>query len=173
MGRSLRGEAGLSVMEVVVSAAILATSLLAVAGLLTTSLATLRDARDRQLATVAASRALESARALTFDDLVMASVDAPPTGTFDPDGDAAGLTAEVVCHNLLTDCLRSSGAVVGDPYWSAVDALTLRTYVTWVPAASTGGVPGLAKRITAVATWHARAQDRELRQSTIVARPPA
>jgi len=159
------GDAGLSVIEVVVSAGVLTVALLAVAGLLTNSLATLRDARGRQQATAAASRALESARGLDYQDLVMATADAPLL-TYDPDGPGpmAGETPTI-------DLTRPGGVVAGAPYWTVPQpeqgGVSVETYVTSVPGT---GVPA-ARRVTAVATWPGRSQQRELRQSTVVAPP--
>jgi len=150
-----------------VAVSLLTVALVALAGVTTRSMISLRDSRQRQQATVAASRALEGARALRYAELGIPYAEIPGN-SWDPDG-AGTLLAEVVCTPGVVGC--ATALVTGSPFRESAGGLGVRTTVTWVNAGLTGGVANRAKRVTAVVTWTSGSAAREVRQSTVVTPP--
>lgn len=176
--RALRSEEGLSLIELMIAGFVLSVAVLALASVASTSLISVRDARERDRSTAATSSALEAIRALEFDeialradgqwtddDLVSLSGD---DWLLDHDGD--GQHTEVIW--ATTD-----GAI--DPYrcdadtpdcWFDVPAdssATVRVFVSWYPDATERD----AKRITVVTSWDdpSFSGPRTVRMSTVVA----
>lgn len=190
MLRSLRGrwwrlvsriedEDGVTLIEVLIAGFVLTVAVLALASVASTSLASLRDARERDRATAAASSALESVRAMDYDEIAMrtdgdwASGDedlVAQSGTdhlFDHDGDGthtehiwhtpAGRLSPYLCTSETEDC----------PFNPPADTrVSTRVFVTWYP----GPTDQQGKRVTAVAVWEdpAFSQPRQVRMSTVI-----
>lgn len=161
MNRLRIDDAGLTLIEVMVAVMVLTASLLSVARVSATGLASLGDSRQRQQAVVLATRSLETARTYPYASLAMRTAETPET-TWDPDG-AGALPAEQV---VRTD----TGSVTGASHQVTAGAgsQTLRTYVTWYDDPDVGGAQN-AKRVTTVVGWTAAGGVREVRMSTLVA----
>ena len=165
MGTALRAtlrrrageESGFSLVEVLVVVLLLTTAFLALAQVATTGLFTLRSAADRTTAMGLATQSVEAARTLNFEQLLMERAEhaevCDNVFAVDP---LDRLNETVVCGN---------GVAIADafPFWWSDGRYTVETYVTAIDGYSN------ARRVTAVVQWTERAQDRELRTSTVVA----
>lgn len=165
MARVADDEDGLSLVELLVAMFVLAVAVVAMAAVATSSMATLRLARDRQHATNASSAAIEDARSRDFDDLVL-------------DDAASGLPSPA-CYNdepLVTETAPADPV----PFQSTAgpsDKITVTMYITWFDDPDDGTTEDCSsqddmdgKRLTAVATWSEGGTERELIESTVVAR---
>lgn len=146
-------DAGTSIVEVIVSLLVFSVGLLAVLGVFTSSLTSLRDSRQRQLGTAEASRAVEGARTLRFDELANRG-DAQLLGSWDPDGPGPS-PAEAV-HATAT------GRVLAAPFADEREGRALETFVT-IPADSAH-----IRRVTAVVSWSSKGRRSEVRASTMI-----
>ena len=168
------GEHGVTLVEILVSMAVMSFGLLALASVSTAGLLSLRDSTARQSATEAAAQALELARDTAWSQLANLTGDAMVTGaTFDPDGPGC-LAAENVIRSAV-------GPVTGAPYQVGPASPTLaertvRTYVTDVAALDCPAAPATptpppapAKRVTVVVQWRSGDAIHESRKSTMIA----
>ncbi len=138
-----RSEEGVSLVEIVVAIFILGVAIIALAGVATQSLMAVRNSRQRQQATDAASAVIESARAAGYDALALRSnVGVPSTG---PTPYAAEPTI-----------VTSGGPIVFEQTAGAGNTLTVKTWVTWTNQTITGGtvVPDAYKRVFVQASWN-------------------
>lgn len=165
--RRLRhGEEGLSLIEMMVAVLLLGVAVLALASTSITSLINLRQARDREAATNAASARIEEVRALDFEDIVLS-----PT---DPDATALGgcFDGEPVVTNTRPTTVDAATTVDLGTGHPEVD---VRTYITWFQTAGDADCAGandaerVAKRLTVEAIW-VDGETRTVRQDTIVAK---
>lgn len=173
--RILRSEAGFGLVEAVAALMILSVVLISLSMSLMGSYRSLRTTRYREQAIGLASQTLESARSLTYAELVMnqsASTLASdtrfssctPTGgaayAMDPDGSGTKLG----CENLVSapggdfDQHKRTKTLDGKAY-------TVYSYVTWhtVP-----GTTGKAKLVTVIVQWDAVSRTESHRVSTLV-----
>jgi Tfp pilus assembly protein PilV len=149
-------ESGLGLVEVMVAVFVLVVALSALAHVVMNAMISVGESRLNQQATAVANRALEQARALSFETLAMRTGHAAVTTTYDPDG-TGPLAAEPVIHT-------GAGAVVGTDFHGATQGVTIATYVTGPVAGTSAG-----RRVTVHATWpRARGGTGQLRLSTIV-----
>lgn len=154
--RCLRGDAGASLVEVVVGLLVLGVGVSVVSTSFTGGMRSLYVSRQRDAATADASHALESARALPYARLALPS----GTGTtFDPDGPGP-LPAESV-H------ATSDGLISGPPYAHTPTPRTVRTQVTLPDPTD----PKL-RRVTVIVTWTHGDRQHEVRHGTLVADVP-
>ena len=169
--RRFPSDEGMSLIEVLIAAFILTVALLAMAGVAGSSITSVSDSRQRQLATTKASRAVEAARDLAYEQLFMPA----PGVTFDPDG-AGPLCAEV------TPPLGSGSSPFGNAPFSLVeDGTTVTTTVTQVRAVNLSSGPGGPsvcsdtseaenRRVTTVVTWTIGSATHEVRETTLITR---
>lgn len=188
--RSLRrfrdGDDGLGIAEVMVAISILAVAVLAVAGVAATSIRSVRVSRDRDLATSAASSALEQVRSVGYPAVAMADTN---TFTSDPRVVVGQFAHDEV--NFEDLIVTADGAI--DPYlcapgmdpadcWFEYEDFsgkhTIALYATWYddPQLDGDGDGVLVdaddrdgRRATVVVTWVDGGVEREVRQSTVVA----
>ena len=163
-------ERGMSLIEVMIALTIMSFGLLALASVSAAGLLSLRDARQRQAATEAASSALDAARNLPYQSIVNSTADSYINAipTYDPDGSGC-LTGESVIK-------LSTGPVTGAPFVAGpatptAGQLTVRTYVTQVANLECPSTPPpiAAKRVTVVVQWLSGSAVHETRKSTMVA----
>lgn len=178
MARSSTGlasEEGLTLVELLVAVFLLAVGLLAVASTAGSSLVAVDTSRDRQLATAAASSALEAARAVDYHLLQMDS-SATPT----PPADGSNVTLP---DGTTEPAMSASGGAIS-PYrcvgpagcWFPFegDDMTVTTYVTAVTETfdsdGDGTIDGTAnaRRVTAIVEFVNRGTTRQVVQNTIV-----
>lgn len=151
-------EAGISLIEVMIAIFLLATAMMALAHVATSGLWSLRATTDRTTAVSLATRAVEAARHLNYEEL---SLDAPALP------DACAATTFDVTDDLTEDVRCSSTGGVGSdlPYWGADGVYEIETWVTEID-----GFPN-ARRVTAVVAFDERGRrDHEVRTSTVIAR---
>lgn len=147
--RAFEDEEGISLVELMMAAFIIAVALVALAGVTASSITSLRVSRSRQMAVDASSAALEQARALDYEQVAL-PVGATSDTTFG---------GENIVFSHQGSVSHESTAGVGNE-------ITVTTYVTWVVQ---DGLPQAARRVTTVATWTDGGQTRTLSESTIVA----
>jgi prepilin-type N-terminal cleavage/methylation domain-containing protein len=167
---------GFGMIELMVAFAIFSIAVLGLASVALGSLRSLAISKERQTAVTLATRAIESARYLSYDGLFMDSTGLAPGATFDPDG-AGPMPPELLAQ-------RPGGAIAPDtsPYRFTEGSLTVRTRVTWVcsapqtpggacqpsdPNAQNVDTNQWSKRVTVVVSSTV-APTMEVRQSTIV-----
>jgi hypothetical protein len=153
----VHAEDGVSLVEVLVAMFLLATALMALAQVATTGLFAVRDAADRTTAMGLATRAVEAARHVPWEDLALDSAaHSAECGTLVAIDAAGSLTEPVLC--------ASAGGVGGTaPFWGAEGPYDVRSHVTSIP-----GFPN-ARRVTATVTWRDHGGPREVRTSTVIA----
>ncbi|MCC5949694.1 MAG: hypothetical protein JJT89_14680 [Nitriliruptoraceae bacterium] len=153
----LRQEQGISLVEVMIAALLLATAFLALSQVATSGLFALRSTADRTTASGLATQTVEAARSIPWAELGMDEdehdVRCPGTFTVDESG---GLVEQ-------TMCIVDGGVRDELPYWGTDGEYDIETHVTAIDGF------GNARRVTAVVTWQERGATRELRTSTVVA----
>jgi prepilin-type N-terminal cleavage/methylation domain-containing protein len=166
MRRFVSGEDGFSIIEVMMASIILTVGLLALASTAIPSIRALHVAEGRQAATAAATRTLETARQLPYEQVAM-SDSTFSAGAHDPDGDGPLSSERLV--------VTAEGAIVdGLPYWGAAgDQVTIQTHVAlWcdgvLPCETLGDEAG--RRVTVTANWRTAGGMHSKRTSTIIAR---
>lgn len=158
----------MTLVEVLIALFILSIALLAMASVGTTSLISLRIARDREHATNGASAAVEAARARDFADLALAATDDP-----------SSLPAEIQTLLDIESATCAGGeAIVQDAASSDPVPLVQQvgtngahdvyTLVTWGEQDCTA-THGAVKRVVTLATWRDQGQLRSVRNETLVA----
>jgi type II secretory pathway pseudopilin PulG len=164
-------EDGFSLVEGMVSLAIITLILTA---LLHTQLSTIRTVHDARLvdqATALGNEAVEDARNFTYDDLVMLTSDltgdpnVEPGNTLDPD--AGG---PMVSESLVR-------AAAGAPFAPHVTqetlegvTFTISRYLTWVDTSAQGGADEDVKRVVVIVDWQTGGEDETFRTSALLAR---
>lgn len=155
---------GITLIEVLMAVFILSVALFSLASVAIPSLSTMRDARERELGTNAASGAIEDVRALDFRGITMAT----------------GFDIGTVPADVLDLVDYGSGCVASEPFvidGAAADPVELvseragtevYTFVTWADTACSATGRDL-KRITTVARWIEAGEVRHVDQSTLVA----
>src|SRR5918992_2271861 len=164
-------EDGFSLVEGMVSLAIITLILTA---LLHTQLSTIRTVHDARLvdqATALGNEALEDARNFTYDDLVMLTSDltgdpnVEPGNTLDPDADGALVSEPLV---------RASAGAPLSPHITTETlegvTFTISRYVTWVDATTQGGAGQDVKRVVVIVDWQTGGEAETFRSSTLLAR---
>ncbi|MFA5785532.1 MAG: hypothetical protein WDA71_00865 [Actinomycetota bacterium] len=158
LGRALRRDEGLTILEVAIAGFILAVGILAVAGSLGLGLRLLGDARQRTGASGMAQKYLEYARNLPYSAIGLTSM---PTHSTDPkspdyyvsDTPVASYNAGGGAEPLIVGGQIDHTTTVAQ----ANSTMEIYQYVTWV--SSSKGTPGgsgtaeAAKRVTVVARW--------------------
>lgn len=164
--RRLDGDAGLSLVEIIIAAFVLTVAILGLASAAISALRGLSDAQMRQQATALAAESLEVARSYDFDDLAMRDGDSSvpsPGAAFDPlEGAIDDLDPAGEGEDLLID---GDGAVRwqdGSPHLEE-GTFELRTYVT-EPDDHDGVL-----RVTALVEYTVPGGGREVRFSTFIA----
>lgn len=139
---------------------VLAVSLIAMASVAASSLASVRGSRDREQAINAASGAIEDVRSRAWDDVVL-----------DPAVAVQGAVGECwesepLVRNVSTDPVPHVQTV------SQAARLTVRTYVTWADADCATGLPKTTKRVVSIVSYSVPgvAGTREVRQETLLAK---
>ena len=157
------GEAGFTIVETIMAMIVF---LLIFVALLTTTIAgftALRQTRFVQQATGLANEAIEAARDLPYDSIIMVSTDATWTGdthvtttcgpnfsgtrSLDPDG-SASLACEPIVQGTTGSFNphRTTNTINGKQF-------TVNRYVTWVDDATQGGVGQSYKRFSVIVQW--------------------
>ena len=165
----LGDEAGIGLVEVIMAIFILAVGLLALGSVSISSLASLRDTRDREQATNAASAAIEDIRTRDFGDMVHAPGDvdlgALPPGT----NPAVATTGCFALDGSGEPVVEGSSAnpvpfvrVAGDD-----GAITVHTIITYEGVAC-GSLTSDLKRVTVIATWRDGGLRNRVVQETLV-----
>ena len=182
-------QAGFTIVEALSALLVVSIILLAFTYTLMSGYRALRDARNFQQATAFGNEAMERARDLPFDDLVMDDADvaadtanisgagscAGITGDyfFDPDGPADG---DLSCEEIVS---TAAGAGITDHITTEVfngTTFNTRVYLTWVRIgadgnpSSTGSSATNLKRITAIVDWTVNNTTKRFRTSTFIAR---
>jgi type II secretory pathway pseudopilin PulG len=160
-------EAGITLVEVIISIFILSVALFALASTATTSLISLGESRDREQATNAASATIEAARARDFGALVIDAAATP-----------SGLPAAILTQLGISGSCAGTERIVQDAASSEPlplsqqagdnDRITVYTLVTWADEPCTA-TTGAMKRVVALATWNDRGTLRSVRNETLVA----
>jgi type II secretory pathway pseudopilin PulG len=192
-------EDGFSIIEALAALAVIAVVLSALTANLISSYAASRTTKEFQQATALANRAMESARDLPYDQLVMKSSDvaslptttncpsryttAPPPGTrfYDPDGSGPLCREPVVSSDAGGIALTPNVTSVterGDDCSGARLCFRVARFVTWVDDTTTNdagltnqGGPGRSfKRLTVVVTWDSIERTRTYRTDTFITR---
>lgn len=158
-------EGGFTLVEVMAAITILVVAVLAIAGVAAQSMRSTRLARDRQLATAAATAAMEEARAISYADLAVEATCAQAVAEGDyvsgtcPGTPTLSSTGEELV--LTTSSLGIDLEVVEGRF-------SVRTFVSWYDDATASGTRD-AKRVTVSVTWdEVGGPARELAQSTII-----
>jgi hypothetical protein len=162
--RNLRDDAGVSLVEVMVAGFIMTIALVTMASVASGSLRSVSSSQGRQEATTAVTRALETARSLSYTELAMRSGEYTDGVAFDWDG-PTGSAAQEPVHATPEGTIRNGTF----PYFETRNGYTLTTIVTrYQPERADGEVvTDTARRVTAIATLPSGG---EVRQSTVVAR---
>lgn len=150
-------EDGLSLIELMFAIFLLAVSILALAGIATSSIASVRVARDQQQASDLASAEVEAARGIDFDLLAVDSATAPS-----PFVAPAPYSAEAP--------LSASGAPLAHSETVTQGSQTF-SVLRWVTQAvnHSGTEQNPIKRLIVHVSWDDRGRTRQVTDSTIVA----
>ncbi|GGI07369.1 hypothetical protein [Egicoccus halophilus] len=151
------GEEGASLVEVLVTVALLATAFLALAQVATASLLSLRGSADRTTAVAIATEAVEASRQLPWHDLGLHQVTHAARCAQSFPVDVAGTLREP------TLCLADGGVTDTLPFTGRNGDYEVETVVTTVPSYTN------ARRVTTVVRWEDRGRHREVRTSSVVA----
>lgn len=155
---ALRGESGMTLIEILVAVFILAVAVVALAATAASSLKSVRISRDRQDATQLASTILESARGVPYEDVILDTADNPPNG-FDPTTGNGGCDpADVGCEAVVK---LAGGAI---DHVQSTGNHTATTYVSEVE-----GTSGKQVRVTTFVRWTDGGKERTVREETLVA----
>ena len=156
--RRVAEEGGFTIIEASIAMLVVALMFTALSAGLISGLRATRDARLFQQATSMGEEAIEAARDLPYDTLVMETsdlsgdprIEAGATGPeFDPDGSAPDLEAEPVVASA------SGGSIVPHITTETVvnTTFTKSRYVTWVDDALQGGPAQSYKRMVVIIEW--------------------
>jgi type II secretory pathway pseudopilin PulG len=164
------GEGGFTIIEASIAMLIVAMMFTALSAGLSGGLRAVRDARLYQRATALGEEAVEAARNLPYDALVMQTSDLSgdpriQSGPkFDPDG-AGSLLAEPVVAS------SSGGSIVPHITTETIGNTTFTTsrYVTWVDDATQGGPAQSYKRLAVIIQWPMGNRTNTYRSSTFIA----
>lgn len=168
-------DTGMTLIELMIAMFVLAVAVMAIAATAATSLQSVRVARDRDLATSAASAALEAARAIPFeelglnDDNIFTGDSLITSGEFAHDGSSfeALVITNAGIEPYICDPTTATGGCWFE-YDTFGDRHHVATYVTWYDDPSVTGTRN-GKRVTVIAEWTDEGTTRTVRQSTIVA----
>lgn len=171
----------MTLIELMVAIFILAVAILAIAGTAASSIQSVRVSRDRDVATSAASGAIEAARAIEFERLALNSSNSftgdarvtgsPPTFAHDESNyeplavSSSGAIAPYTCTPADPGACTSTWF---DGYGAFSSRHTVSIYVTDYDDPTIAGSRD-GRRITAIASWRDSGVTRTVRQSTIVA----
>jgi type II secretory pathway pseudopilin PulG len=166
-------EAGLGLTELVIAMFIMAVTLMALASVVLTSIGSLRDTRDREQATNAASAAIEQLRARDFRDLVHAD-DADLTALPEDVRQQLDVTGE---HCAGAEPLAADGAASDPAPLHQVggdrDRFDVYTVITYLDEGTSDCSEGIVnrdlKRVVSLARWDDRGDVSWVRQETQVA----
>jgi type II secretory pathway pseudopilin PulG len=161
--RPLAEEGGFTLIEASVAMLLVALMFTALSVGLTGGLRAVRDARLYQQATSIGEEAIEAARDLQYDTLVMVTSDLggdpriEPGPNFDPDGSGA-LAAEPVVVSSSGGSIVPHIITCPGPHPSCSESLgntpfTISRYVTWVDDADQGGPAQSYKRMVVIIEW--------------------
>jgi type II secretory pathway pseudopilin PulG len=162
-------EDGLSLVEVLIAMFVLSIAVLALASTAAATVTSLRVSRERQLATVAASAAIEEVRSYEYRDIAHPHDEVTPAT--DPDYVSGTAPYEFAHDDQNAEPLVVSADGRVSPHaWTSDDGrLMIRVFVTWYNDPSTATAHD-ARRITAIVRWDDPAGgEGEVRQSTLVA----
>jgi type II secretory pathway pseudopilin PulG len=156
-------EEGLGLVEVMVAIFVLGVALLALASVGTNSLVSLRETRDREQATNAASAAIEDARARDFSGLALAS------GSVN----LASIPPAAVPTGSVADCFDGQRVVTDAvlnpvPFERVGGRITVHTLVTYPEGSCSAPVTDV-KRVITIASWQNAGDTLFVRQETLVA----
>lgn len=162
---ALDDDAGFSLVEVLVAAAILVIALAGTLQAMLGSMTTVRVARERQQAVAVANEVLERARTVASTSVAMRSGSAElPGSTVDPDG-TGPIPAETVLHS-------TTGAITGSEFHFTAAPLTVRTWVTWYDDPTLTTSTQDLRRVTVTVTWPHDGRTETVRASTLVSAVP-
>jgi type II secretory pathway pseudopilin PulG len=170
--RRLAGQGGFTMIEASVAMLIVALMFTALSAGLIGGLRATRDARLYQQATSMGEEAVEAARDLPYDTLVMQTSDlstdpriqpGPPL-KFDPDGSSPLLAEPVVASSSGGSIFPhiTSETVVNTPF-------TTSRYVTWVDDAIQGGPAQSYKRMVVIIEWQIGSRTNSYVTSSFIA----
>jgi type II secretory pathway pseudopilin PulG len=171
--RLMEDDEGLGLVELVIAMFIMAVTLMALASVVLTSIGSLRDTRDREQATNAASAAIEQLRARDFRDLVHeASADLNAL----PDDVRAQLDVSGA-HCAGNEPLVTDGAATVPAPLHQVggdrDRFDVYTVITYLDEGTTSCSDGVdnrdLKRVVSLARWEDRGDVSWVRQETQMA----
>jgi type II secretory pathway pseudopilin PulG len=170
--RRLAEEGGFTIIEASIAMLVVALMFTALSAGLISGLRATRDARLYQQATSIGEEAVEAARDLPYDTLVMTTSDllsdpriqSGPPMKFDPDGSGPLLAEPVVAS--------SSGGSI-DPHISTETVVnttfTKSRYVTWVDDAVQGGPVQSYKRMVVIIQWQIGSKTNSYVTSSFIA----
>lgn len=163
--RARDGEDGLSLAELMVAIFVLSVGVLALAGVAGQSLVSLRQSRDREQATDAASAAIEAVRALPYEriNLLASDPDLP-----------AGLGGCFEDEPLATTSLPGNAIDAFRHTAGNFDDIVVDTYITYLDVGDDDTCTDpdhdrTAKHVTVVATWETGGVGSSVRVDTVVA----
>lgn len=166
------GEAGITLVEIMVSLLVLGLVLTTFFTVITNGLRSLSESRARQTTSQASTEIIEELRRLAPSEIRMYNDPAVAdgaefdpstvscggnTGEFDPDG-----PGPLACEEIVTNPL---GAIRNaDPFFSTVDRVTVETFATEAVGA---GIPDDTVRVTVVMTYDLDGAVEEVRRSAL------
>src|SRR4051794_29887020 len=168
----LSGDDGVSLIEAVVALFIATGVFLSLAAASVTSLRSTLVSRQNQQASDLATQIVESARAMKFGAMTMATADVPNGDTRIAGSAAAGYVATP--GTGISECAAvSTGGALTQHVTTATrnkTVYTTRTYITY-PNVSTACIDatGYVRRVTVRVSWRTAGKDRTRSLSTLVA----
>ena len=168
--RRLYGDGGFTIIEASIAMLVVAMMFTALSAGLISGLRATRDARLFQQATSMGQEAVEAARDLSYDALVMQTSDLAgdprigPGPKFDPDG-----SGSLVAEPIVTS--SSGGSIVPHITTETVvnTTFTKSRYVTWVDDTMQGGPAQSYKRMVVIIEWPVGNQTNRYVTSSFIA----